>query len=309
MMCAFFYIHSMRYSVTVSIINFNSSAFTIRCVNSVFQTKGNVDLRVIVIDNDSHIEDFEKLNQALFGRPVQIIRSDSNLGFAGGHSLAAKHCTSEFFLVLNNDCLLEEDYISALCEFLSAHPKVALAIGQMQDWDGKPVRSFGYLPSLAYHLLGTSFAQFLHGKELFPAKIQYSQPVKVPYVSGSAMFFHFGHYRSVGGLDSGFFLYCEEEDIAIRLKKSGYGVYHLPNVYFRHYSGGSSESSYRLTREYYISFFLLLRKHYNFSYRVLYSLFLFVKLLKKGFKRRENLRLAFFMLVPHKSSYSIRGKK
>jgi len=300
--------------VSVSIINYNCAQYTAACIQSILEKTGDTNYEILVVDNDSGEEDLSELKSKLPDLPnLKLIESNQNLGFAGGHMLAFEQCGSDYFFVLNSDCLLMNDTIGILIDHMDHNPEVGLVTGQMHNWEGELQNSFGYLPSLAKSLLGTGLARVFQPRE-FPKKLHYEHPVDVPYVTGSAMFFRTSALKEIGGLDTGFFLYCEEEDVAIRLKKAGHSIQVVPTAHFKHYHGGSTneredmEKKLVFLREYYISFFRLLGKHYSILSQCLFMIIHFFKNLKKVFKHKNYFNIALTILNQNRVKHSIRPK-
>ena len=305
---------SAKYRVSVSIINYNCAQYTLNCIQSILEKTVENTYEILVVDNCSNAADLKELKVGLPDLPnLKLIESKQNLGFAGGHMLAFEQCKSDYFFVLNSDCLLMNDMIGLLADHMNHNPKAGLVTGQMHNWEGKPQNSFGYLPSLAKSLLGTGLARALRPRE-FPRKKNYEHPVEVPYVTGSAMFLRTATLKEIGGLDTGFFLYCEEEDIAIRMKKAGHKVQVVPAAQFKHYHGGSTneredmEKRLIFLKEYYISFFRLLGKHYSILSQCLFMIIHFFKNLKKVFKHKNYFNIAVTILNRNRGKYSIRPK-
>ncbi|MEQ9218648.1 MAG: glycosyltransferase family 2 protein [Cyclobacteriaceae bacterium] len=303
-----------KFRVSVSIINYNCAQYTSACIQSILEKTVDTKYEIIVVDNDSGAEDLSELKSKLPDLPnLKLIESKQNLGFAGGHMLAFEQCQSDYFFVLNSDCLLMNNTIGILADHLDQHPDVGLVTGQMHNWEGERQNSFGYLPSLAKSLLGTGLARLINPRQL-PLKKAYEQPLDVPYVTGSAMFFRTATLKEIGGLDTGFFLYCEEEDIAMRIKKSGHKVQVIPEAQFKHYHGGSTneredmEKKLIFLREYYISFFRLLGKHYSILSQCLFMIIHFFKNLKKVFKHKNYFNIALTILNKNRVKHSIRPK-
>lgn len=297
----------MRYKVAVSIINFNSSEYTLACIRSVIEHTEGLSYQIVVVDNNSSEEDLKKLEAGFpHSEHISLYRSGINLGFAGGHMLAVQFCRADYLYVLNNDCLLLNDNLKVLSDFMAENPSCGLCIGQLYDRDGGSAFSFGYLPSVRYYLLGAGVARFFDPAR-YPVRKRYTEPVKVPCVSGSAMFFDFEKFLEVGGLDVSHFLYCEEEDIALKMTGRGYDICLVPGAEYIHYGGASTPKSYEIMREYYISLFLLFQKHYPLFSRIFFTSYFFFKNLKKGFRDGRYLKIAFFVLKTNKARYSLRG--
>lgn len=88
-----------------------------------------------------------------------------------------------------------------------------------------------------------------------------------------------------------FFLYCEEEDICKRVWDFGKKVYFIPKAEVFHEAGGSTEKSFQIEREFYISYYHLLDKHFNLIEIFLLKLALFIKLFFRIFKKKNGFKI------------------
>jgi GT2 family glycosyltransferase len=297
--------------ISVIILNYNSSNYTIDCVASIIKnTSDKIKYEIIIVDNNSKEHDYQNLisniNQI---ENIKIIRSKINLGFAGGNHFGVQFSNSKYIYFLNNDCVLLNDNLSILFDFMEKNQNVGIAAGQMYNEDMGQHCSFGYFPSLSSKIFGTGLLRLFNPTEYPSKKIEYKLPIKVPYVTGAAMFVDFSKFAEVGGFDTNFFLYCEEEEIALKMRKAGFEIYLVPDVKFIHFSGKSSERSYEFEREFFISFLYFLRKHYScFNYQFI-KLYFVLKNLKKFYKGMKYLKLAFFILSGANIKYSLRNKQ
>lgn len=115
-------------------------------------------------------------------------------------------------------------------------------------------------------------------------------------ISGSAMFFRTKCFNKLGGLDTNFFLYCEEEDISIRAKKNGYDIYYVPAAELIHLCGASTERNETIEKEFYISLFYMLEKNYNITSRTLLKYRYILKELTKSIKNKNRFKLFIFLI-------------
>lgn len=296
--------------VAVILINYNSTDFTIGCVESIInQTAKEIDYSVIVVDNASDIDEFNRLNEIRDLDRVKIVRSKINLGFAGGNMFGVQQVSAKYYFFLNNDCTLLNDCISILSKFLETNPGVGMCSPQMVKENGDIERSFDYFPSLFSKLFGINSLKLIRRDEFHERKGVYSEPIKVDVISGSQIFIRGNLFREIGGFDTSFFLYCEEEDISFRVKKANYDTYLVPSARNLHIGGGSTKRDYYIRREYYISFLYLYRKHYGYLAMEIMKIMLFFKVIRKTFLNRENLKLAFFILGGANSKYSLKHKQ
>ena len=298
--------------VSVIIINYNSSSFTIQCVNSIIDlTKEIKNFEIIVVDNNSKAEDFVCLDAIQRTTKVKIIRSKINLGFSGGNMLGVQHAANDtsFYFFLNNDCVFIDDVISTLATFLLNNPSVGLVTGQMYSASMQRQASFGYYPSIGAILLGHSFMRIFDSVMYRSNKVEYPQPVSIPYATGSAMFVNAEYFAALGGFDTNYFLFCEEEDICMSLQKRGWGIYLVPEAKFIHYGGSSTQRNLAVDKEFYISYLYFMRKHYGYLSRAVLKLLYAIKLFRKLYKDVKFAKLSFFVLKNAPMKESLRFKQ
>lgn len=274
--------------VSIVIINFNSTKHTINCINSIIE-KTKIETEIIVVDNNStdherlELEEWYKKNSTT----IRYVESKKNTGFAMGNMLGANIATGDYLFLLNNDCLLLNNAIDQLVEFMESNPNVGLAGPKTFDGNGKYTPSFDYSPTVANKWLGSSLCRVFDKSSYPPRKHEYTSPISVPMISGSAMFFRRSCFSNLGGLDTNLFLYCEEEDICIRARRKNYDIYHVPTAKVTHFCGVSTQRNLDIEKEFYISLFYMLEKNYHPISRALIKFRYIFKELKKGKKRFE----------------------
>jgi len=240
---------------------------------------------------------------------VEIIRSNINLGFSGGNMLATNFSDSKYYFFLNNDCALLNDCLSILLNYCDLNKNVGICSPQLYDSDGQHVSCIGYLPIISTKVFGTGVVRLFSGSEYIDIKRIYTQPKKVEVVSGCQLFVRAEYFDKIGGFDLMYFLYCEEEDLAIRMRSIGKDVYLIPEAKNRHYEGGSTKRSMSITKEYYISFNYFYNKHYGVIKGLLIRVILFLKIVKKSFIDPANFKLSLFVLFSAHPKHSIRHRQ
>jgi GT2 family glycosyltransferase len=296
--------------ISVITINYNSSAYTIDCVRSIIKhTPDVLNYNIIVVDNNSAVEDFNKLSVLSEDSQVRVVKSNINLGFSGGNMLGVRQSSPKYYFFLNNDCLLLNDSLSVLLDFCNDHADVALCSPQLYSEGMHPQSSFDYFPTLSSKLLGTGILRlFKPGK--FPRKhANRTEPFAVDVVSGSAMFVRAEAFDRVGGFDTRYFLYCEEEDLALTLSRQGYETFVIPTAKVQHFEGGSTERSLEIEKEFYISYLQFYRKHFGGFKTQILKTYLVIKLLKRSFKDPKKRQLATFVMSGADSSHSLRHRQ
>ena len=116
-------------TVSVILINYNSTHHTINCVNSIReQTNNELEYEIIVVDNNSREEEKLKLTNWL-SQPEQsdviFYQSERNTGFTGGNMIGVNLAHGKYLYLLNNDCILQNDVLAILSQFMNENLKVA----------------------------------------------------------------------------------------------------------------------------------------------------------------------------------------
>ena len=298
--------------IVVIVLNYNSAAYTLRCIESLRRHSRTADgVAVVVVDNNSTAVDRKQL-QTIPQDTATCVWSERNLGFAGGMMLGARTLQADYYFFLNNDCEFLNDVLAILTEFMDAHADAALCGASMFDADDRPRSSFGYFPSLALACFGTGVLRRIRPRRYPSRRPRYHAPLQVPVVTGAALFVRGSVLWQLGGLDAGYFLYCEEEDFAWRVHQAGYGVYHVPQARIRHAGGASSGQAAlqtALQREYYISLLRFLRTHHGTAYEYVYRVLAAAKILRRALMGRASFDLLGFVLRGAPVSRSLRYRQ
>lgn len=222
--------------ISVIIVNYNSAYLTKRAVESVFQENENVE--VFVVDNTATPEEQECLRGIFGAQKVTLIFNESNVGFAKACNQAFSLSRGEFIFLLNPDAYVIPPCLSTLKEFMENMPIVSSA-SPLLYWDNVMTYLFPYtfLPSPLqdfYRKLSQMFTAFgyfysLYGRRKNLELWKSSSPLKVKNLSGGTVMLRRSAIEGIGGLfDEQFFLFYEDNDLFIRLRKAGYNLYIVP---------------------------------------------------------------------------------
>ncbi|MCG2420247.1 glycosyltransferase family 2 protein [Aequorivita sp. F47161] len=266
--------------VAVIVINYNSSKYTLECINTVIEkTSENISYEMIVVDNNSTLSEYKILKDNFpKHKHVSLHRSVINTGFGGGNMYGAQFANADYLLFLNNDAMLLNNCLDILLNFMKSHPKVGVCTAQNFDENHKFVPSFDHNKGMRRLLLGRGFLE-KNNPKLYPKrKFEYSQPLQVNWVNGAFLFFDSKAFAKVGGFDTNIFLYWEEMDICHRLKQAGYETWLVPQAQILHHQGVSTGVSKAIAKESYISYLYVLRKNFGFAKYVFIRMYLAVVL-------------------------------
>jgi GT2 family glycosyltransferase len=173
-------------------------------------------LEIIVVDNGSRVNENHRVN-SLFP-DVLTIRSETNLGFAGGNNLGIEVAKGDYLFLVNNDTILPQNTISNLKEVLEQQQDVAIACPLIYYYDDPSVIQYAGFTSIN-PLTGRNKAVSYKDKIFTSNKI-----VETAYAHGAAMMIKRSVVEKLGMMPENYFLYYEELDWVHRIKQSGYKV-------------------------------------------------------------------------------------
>lgn len=297
----------LKCDVAVVTVNFNSSSHTIACVQSVLGAAGTrFDTRVVVIDNNSEDDDFGQLTALSDDPRIVLHRSPQNIGFASANMLALQFVLPQYVFFLNNDCTLQNDVLSILLNFMQRHSACSMCCGLLIDADGHPVKSWDYFPDVLPKIFGRALYRLTRFGRYRNPKVPPSEPQKVEVISGSQMFIRMRAFSDLGGFDTNFFLYCEEEDLAARIARAHGEVWLVPEARVHHIGGASTVRSLEIRREFLISLLYFYRKNYGFVASISIRIIYFLRYARRVFHDAEAGRLSVFLLAGPQLHHSMR---
>ena len=208
----------------------------------------NDDMEVIVVDNAS-TKDEASIIQEKYPKVI-VIRSDKNLGFAGGNNLGMKAAHGKYIFLLNNDTILQPQTsdFRQLINRLESSPKIGVVCPKIRfAWDNNPIQYTGYTQLSKITIRNRSIG---FGEE---DKGQYNYPHSTPYAHGAAMILKREVIEEVGLMPECYFLYYEELDWSMTITRAGYEIWYEPTytIYHKESQATGQNSplrSYYLTR-------------------------------------------------------------
>ncbi|HAJ36082.1 MAG TPA: glycosyltransferase family 2 protein [Chloroflexi bacterium] len=251
--------------VSVIVLSYNTSELTLTCLGQFAADAVVAGWQVIVVDNGS--QDGTASAVAREFPHVEIVRSEHNRGFAGGNNLGLAQARGEAIILMNSDVLAPFSTLAALPIFLAQHPEVGALSPRLLTSEGAPQAfAFGNDPTLRY-LLKRGLRRLSGSHPLHDWAV--ASPIEVDWVSGACMCVRRATMEQVGVLDDAFFLYFEDNDWCLRMRKGGWKVMYVPTFAVVHL-GGRSEPERRTANRYYRdSLRYFYRKHYSPAANVL----------------------------------------
>ena len=298
----------MKNHISIIIVNYNTPDDTKATIQSLSEiTHSGFDYRVVVVDNGS--KELLSFNKAFLKKNanVDLLRSESNLGFSGGNNLGIQHAIdhydSDYYLLLNSDTIVDRDFLQALYEMMKKDSKIGLACSKIYFHRGYEYFENSYTEAEKHRVLW-----YVGGKvdwtNLFSYHIgidevdrgQFDVASETDYATGCAMMISREVIERVGRLDDRFFLYSEDVDFSLRVHKAGLKVMYCPDSVVYHKIGRSSGGAGSPLQQYYQTrnrLFLTFR-HATFRSK-LTALHLIFNILQKGNKSER--KAVFDLLI------------
>ena len=235
--------------VTVVVVTFNSADVIADCLGSI--ELHAPDAPAIVVDNAS---DDDSADIARRTEAVTVMRSETNEGFSKANNRALALVDSEFALILNPDARLTSSTIPELLAAADRHPTGAAFGPRTVHEDGRPQVSFGpdLSPLSEYRQRKLMKGVKAGAASALEAWRQASESEReVDWVSGSCALLRMEPLRAVDFFDERYFLYEEDADLCLRLRKAGSSVWFAPGAVVVHELGTSMEKTSARAREAY----------------------------------------------------------
>ena len=230
--------------LSIIIVTYNSAKDIVPCLDSIERTKGDLNIEIIVVDNDSEDDTVEIVR--LRYPYVYLIANSYNTGFPTANNQAIALAKGQSILLLNPDTVLGENALNYLVSFLKDNAQPVIVGLNLRNQDGSFQSSIRRLPSLQYILVAILGLDDLFPRSGFFNGFRYSgtEPSEVRTVgsvSGAALAFSRPVLDVLKGLDTELFYY-EDVDLCARAWKNNIPVYFLPDARVMHL-GGQSEAS------------------------------------------------------------------
>jgi GT2 family glycosyltransferase len=228
--------------VSILIVNYKAYLELSECLQSLQPFPGS-DTEVVVVDHATDPDETRRVRERFSW--ARLVETIENPGFAAGVNRAAAAARGKYLLLLNPDCRLDGDVARALADWLDEHPDVGACGALVRESDGSIQESARRFPDLTTAFGGrtTVLTKLWPGNPWTRRNLlggSASGPVQVDWVSGACTMLRREAFDRVGGMDEGFFLYWEDADLCLRLKKAGWTTFYFPGVGVTHLTGRSS---------------------------------------------------------------------
>lgn len=224
--------------IVVVVLNYKTPDLAVLAAQSAARAMARLGGAIVLVDNASADGSYEAMLAGVRATEwppnlaVQVLQADRNGGFGAGNNFGVRAglhlCPSaEFVYILNPDAQVEPEALSALVDYMAAHPKVAIAGSWAHGEDGADHCSAFRFPSLA-----SEFELTIRLGPVTRLLKNHVMPLHVPeasgpvgWVLGASMLIRTEVLRKTGLFDETYFLYFDETELCLRVQRAGYEVH------------------------------------------------------------------------------------
>jgi len=209
---------------SIVIVSYNTADLIGECLASALASE-DCEKEIFVVDNASTDGSADVVRRQFPG--VHLVANRENSGFAAANNQVLPMCHGRYLFFLNPDTTLPPRTLKTLGVFLEKNPRVGLAGARMVNPDGTDQESVSWR----------------YPGEKFTTGELAGLPGRIACVLGAAMAARAEIIRAVSGFDESFFLYGEDEDLCLRIRKVGYEIGYAENAVVMHVGGQSERQS------------------------------------------------------------------
>jgi GT2 family glycosyltransferase len=214
--------------VSIITVNFNQPAVTEALLASIFLTTTLANIEIIVVDNGSNQDPVPGWKTKYPN--VVFIRSDDNLGFAGGNNLGIAQAKGDYLFFVNNDTEFTTGLVETLTNALDANENIGMVSPKIRYFDQPNMLQYmGYTPMNYVTARNRCIGQFETDEGQYD-----NLNGETGYAHGAAMMVRKQCIETAGLMAENFFLYYEELDWCDHIKKTGYQVWLITGALIYH---------------------------------------------------------------------------
>ncbi len=227
----------MMNQIAVVILNWNGRLLLERFLPSVVTYSNFDNVEIVVADNGSTDDSVEFLKKEF--PDVKLLLLDKNYGFAGGYNKALQQVDSNFYILLNSDVEVTEQWISPLLTCMQQENNIAAVMPKIRDYYKR--QNFEYAGAAGGFIdyMGIPYCRGRIFNSREEDKGQYDKEMNVHWTSGAAMMIRAEIFHRMGGFDDSYFAHMEEIDLCWRMGNIGYQMKCVPKAVVYHAGGAT----------------------------------------------------------------------
>lgn len=236
--------------VSIICVNWNSVDFLRECIASIYENTHGISFEIIVVDNASPEGGVESLHDQF--PAITIIKSPTNLGFAGANNVGFKKSMGSYVLFLNPDTKLIGSTINTMLEYIKVLPDAGIVGCKMLNTDlSVQTTSIQKFPTILNQVFSAEFLKLRWPNcplwAIAPLFADNVKLIKAEVIPGACMLLKREVFEQVGMFSEEYFMYAEDLDLNHKVKRASYTNYYVGETAIIHH-GGRSSSRQRISQ-------------------------------------------------------------
>jgi len=223
--------------VAVVILNWNGLDFLRKFIPVLVRNTPQDYADLYVADNGSSDTSVAWLKENM--PAIRVITLTTNHGFAGGYNLALQQVEATYFILLNSDVEVSENWLPPLYKMMEKNRDIAACMPKIKAYDDKSLFEYAGAAGGFIDKYGFPFCRGRMFHYIEKDTGQYDQVKDIFWASGACLVVRADIYEQAGGLDPYFFAHMEEIDLCWRIKNLGYRICFNPASTVFHIGGGT----------------------------------------------------------------------
>ena len=291
----------MKVTLSAIYVYYNTPNEIKKSVEILICSLRKISYEIIIIDNAS----FNEIPVELIGLThVKIIKNSKNYGYGKGLNQGSKVAQGKYLLLLNPDIEFDRNSVGYLLDKLESNSEIGVIGPQLINKKGEILQSISGVPTLLQSLFVFSFFSKIWSNSSFLNKyhnlsLDRNKDQSVDVVSGACMMVRKLLFDKVGGFDERFFMYFEEADFCLRIKRLGCKILYLPKAKVMHLVGRSAHNKEWIEKTFEQSRFKFFKKYNGLIPAI------FTEMLLRIFKLNNILLLTILTLSALLNFYKI----
>ncbi len=236
--------------IAIVILNWNGVKLFPDFLPSLIEHSKGDNIELIVADNGSTDNSLAYLEKNF--PSVTLLDLKTNYGFAKGYNVALEQIDADYFVLVNSDVKVSENWIQPCIQHFESDKKVAAVQPKILSYHQPEYFEYAGAAGGFIDQFGYPFCRGRILNKVEKDEGQYQTPGQIFWASGACMFVKAEAFRSAGGLDPLFWAHMEEIDLCWRLKNQGMKIVYEPQSVIYHLGGGSL--SYGDSHKVYLNF-------------------------------------------------------
>ena len=222
--------------VAVVILNWNGKLFLQKFL-PFLENYSHDAYEIIIADNASSDDSIDFLQKHY--PEIKIIRHGKNYGFAGGYNKALLQISAEYYVLLNSDIEVTENWTKPVIELMEMDKNIAACQPKILSYNKRHKFEYAGAAGGFIDKYGYPFCRGRIFQSLEKDDYQFNDAVEIFWATGACMFVRASVFHKFGGFDDDFFAHMEEIDFCWRLKNEGLRVMYCPDSVIYHIGGGT----------------------------------------------------------------------